>query len=367
MSFFFVSSSFATTTTPEINVNYLNSLTGPKVTWETATESDSDIVLINGAYYKYTYHKPDDYTETNTRLVKKLNDTDTQSVVFKDIAYINDYYARGGAIYSTYNSLMDDITGDFIKNHAQSTNYTTQGGAIYNAVNLYDITGNFINNYAHSEQGYAEGGAIYNSSGTIKNISGNFINNYAQSTNYTTQGGAIFNLAGNINVINSSFSGNYVDGNEVRGGAIFNGLSTAGSDAQQTFYNLGSMSIINSSFYNNYAKGKSAFGGAIYNLGYLNIVANEGNSIFSDNYVEIVNDDGSIFKQNEAIFNGIYGEINLTSINNGLIQFDDKISFAHNTVSYLERHGYKITKDVDDNYIVQSSDASKYLLMPIVE
>ena len=38
------SSSFANTTTPEINVDYLNSLTGPKVTWETATESDSDII-----------------------------------------------------------------------------------------------------------------------------------------------------------------------------------------------------------------------------------------------------------------------------------------------------------------------------------
>ena len=85
LSFFFVSTSFADTTTPEINVDYLNELTGPKVTWETATESDSDIVYINGAYYKYTYHKPDDYTETDTRLYPNRDENNINNVVFRGI------------------------------------------------------------------------------------------------------------------------------------------------------------------------------------------------------------------------------------------------------------------------------------------
>ena len=85
LSAFIVIPAFAETTTPEINSEYLNSLTSPKVTWVEASSSDTDIVLINGAYYKYTYHQPDSYTETNTRFDPNTN-ANTQSVVFEKIA-----------------------------------------------------------------------------------------------------------------------------------------------------------------------------------------------------------------------------------------------------------------------------------------
>ena len=56
---------FAETSVPEIDTQYLNNLTAPKVTWQKATDDDtgSDVVFIGGSYYKYTYNTPEDYNE----------------------------------------------------------------------------------------------------------------------------------------------------------------------------------------------------------------------------------------------------------------------------------------------------------------
>ena len=67
-------------TTPEISVEYLNSLTGPKVTWENATSTDSDVIFINGKYYKYTYHKPENYTEANLYHFVDINEISNQGL-----------------------------------------------------------------------------------------------------------------------------------------------------------------------------------------------------------------------------------------------------------------------------------------------
>ena len=178
-----VSPTFAEITPPEINVDYLNKLTGPKVTWETATESDSDIVLINGAYYKYTYHKPDDYAETNTRLDNNLDENNTNNKVFKDIEYtIDDNAAYGGAIYNTV-SFDKVIIADFINNYDQSTNYSADGGAIYNKGMIGDIIGSFIGNCAQSIDSSSNGGAIKNEYGVaIGYITGDFISNHVVSS-----------------------------------------------------------------------------------------------------------------------------------------------------------------------------------------
>ena len=83
---------------PEINPDYLNNLTPDKVSWTKATDAEitagKDIVLIDGTYYKYSYNKPADYNETNTRLNNNLTESNTQSVVFKNISAT----ANGGAI-----------------------------------------------------------------------------------------------------------------------------------------------------------------------------------------------------------------------------------------------------------------------------
>ena len=106
----FTSASFAQDATPEINPDYLNNLTPDKVSWTKATDDEitagKDIVLIDGTSYKYSYNKPSDYKETNTRLNNNLTTNKTQSVVFKNITTTT----NGGAIYNmqnfTFNSLI---------------------------------------------------------------------------------------------------------------------------------------------------------------------------------------------------------------------------------------------------------------------
>ncbi len=386
--------SFATTTTPEINVDYLNELTGPKVTWETATESDSDIVLINGAYYKYTYHKPDDYTETNTRLEGNMDENDVNKVVFNGIktSGLDTYHPTGGAIYNTV--YKGNIASDFINNTIQKNIYAS-GGGLKNNLIINNIKGNFISNSSISQNDEAHGGAIYSDEfSIINNLAGNFIGNYAQGFDGAS-GGAIDNHADTngasiINTITGTFVGNYAYSinNLVYGGAIANGNSSLGgwehsgtikninnsvfignyalSETDRAFGgaiyysqegNSQALTITNSSFYNNYAKGKEAQGGAIYNQGLLNIVADNGNSIFSGNYVETIKDDGTTTKKSNAIFN--LATTNLTSINNALIQFDDKINM--NIRDLYEAYGIQITKDENGNYVLTSPDGSETL------
>ena len=253
MNIAFCTLSFASSTTPEINVDYLNELTGPKVTWETATESDPDIVYINGAYYKYTYHKPDDYTETNTGIDINDDVDNISSVVFKDIAG-SDW--RGG--FYSYSREMGDIKADFVNNSSEGG-----GGAVYLTGNYYsydptagNITGTFIGNHIDGGMG---GGAVAFDHVSGSSITGNFINNYAQSTNSSASGGAIY-IYGNVRKnITGNFIGNHVQAaKHADGGAIYNGFSYSG------VY----LTLINSSFYNNYAQTEStdksyAQGGAI--------------------------------------------------------------------------------------------------------
>ena len=160
----------------------------------------------------------------------------------------------------------------------------------------------------------AEGGAIYNSNGTIGDISGNFKENYAKSTVGSAYGGAISNNKGTIGDISGNFEGNYAksESSYAYGGAIDNN---------------GTMTLVNSSFYDNYVetgalrdseKGSKTGGGAIFSSGNLTIRADAGESIFRGN--KVIWGDGEDSSAIMAI------GITLDSINNGLIQFDDKVS-----------------------------------------
>ena len=207
---------------------------------------------------------------------------------------IGDNRGFGGAIFIANNasgSTIDDITGDFIGNYIVSQNHAI-GGAIYNENGIVrNITGDFIKNFASAEYGNANGGAIAGT-GEFSDISGDFISNHSYTTTGTANGGAIYNDGGRLGSVDGS--GNVTGG------------------------------IINSDFYNNYAQSErnSAYGGAVYTTGNLNIIADNGQSVFSGNYVQDVNG-----RRDEAIYvASSSAKLSLLARNNGTIYFDDIIN-----------------------------------------
>lgn len=60
------------------------------------SENESDIIFINGAYYKYVYNKPDDYTYAENNTDNSLSEIPAKSVVSGRSATSE----AGGAIYN---------------------------------------------------------------------------------------------------------------------------------------------------------------------------------------------------------------------------------------------------------------------------
>ncbi len=242
--------------------------------------------------------------------------------------YIRAYdYVKGGAIYNT--DTIGDITGNFIRNHAQSETSGAQGGAIYNFGHIGDIYGNFIENYSFGKT-VAGGGAICmameDHPGTVNNITGNFIGNHAIAIEGFAAGGAIQQDEGWIGVIKGDFTGNYVHGNTANGGAI--STDVWGENDQ------GIKNILNSSFYNNYAQADSTDindvkGGAIFTNKNLLITADAGKSEFSGNKIIYKDAAGNDIEQSEAIYIDTFSDrvstLTLNSVNKGLVKIDDGI------------------------------------------
>ncbi len=184
--------------------------TSSSTTWEPAEaagENTIEVQLPNNQtqYFKYTYTKPDNYTETSERTDDTLASANVTNVVFQGISsssyggviyntqdnssvnikadFIGNSAGNGGvAIYNATNASIASITGDFIENSSSGN-----GGVVYNEYNssIGNITGDFIENSSSGN-----GGAVYNNSGTMGNITGDFIGN-SSSLGY---GGAIVNL-----------------------------------------------------------------------------------------------------------------------------------------------------------------------------
>lgn len=238
---------------------------------------------------------------------------------------------QGGGIVNGYGAITD-IIGTFVGNSiisgGTSNTYNESvafGSAIYNSVYksfIDNITGVFSENKVIAKdncapsgnrmEGTAAGGAIYNG-GTINSITDSFFyNNHAEAESGKAQGGAIYNT--------------YSPGYQTSGGII--------------------SKIQNTSFIGNYAKSQSgkAQGGAIWSNRDLNIVADNGESLFSGNYVQNGDkkDQQAIFITNtiEEKSLGYSSEhshsfyqnephktaVTLNSINNGKIIFNDKIT-----------------------------------------
>ena len=237
-------------------------------------------------------------------------------------------------------ALIKLILADFIAN---------QGGGISNIYGgITDIIGSFIGNGGNNNYG----GAIYNDglktsndnlerTSYIGNITGTFLNNHVQY-----KGGAIYNTGKIDSITNSHFQNNYAESyNEnTYGGAIYNNIYWPWKCPKIT--NVGIGKIQNTSFIGNYAKSQSgtAQGGAIWSNRDLNIVADNGESVFSGNYVQNGDkkDPQAIFVTNSTTiefgqYNGendryydqavpIKTAVTLNSINNGKIIFNDKIT-----------------------------------------
>ena len=254
--------------------------------------------------------------------------------------------SRDRAIYNSYDysssnqGLIKLILADFIAN---------QGGGISNIYGgITDIIGSFIGNGGTEN----DGGAIYNDglntigdnlkmTSYIGNITGTFLNNHVQY-----RGGAIYNTGKIDSITNSHFQNNYAESyyENTYGGAIYNNINWSWKCPKIT--NVGIGKIQNTSFIGNYAKSQSgtAQGGAIWSNRDLNIVADNGESIFSGNYVQNGDkkDPQAIFVTNSTTTEGGYynGEndryyyqavpiktaVTLNSINNGKIIFNDKIT-----------------------------------------
>lgn len=179
-------------------------MTGPRVTWEVANESGSYTVLINDTYYKYTYHKPNSYTEYREK----------RSYVFGGALFngVNDYVVVISDYPSYNNSAIykRNITNDFINNRV----------AISNFLDIGNVSGYFIGNgnaiYQYGGRGTISGAFINNSyraitessHGSAGDISGNFIGNYVVSSDGIARGGAIYadtyGSYGKLNVIANS-------------------------------------------------------------------------------------------------------------------------------------------------------------------
>lgn len=202
-------------------------------------------------------------------------------------------YGNGGAIYSE--GTIETIDATFENNSAKAS-----GGAICNNKNgeITNISGTFDSNTAG---GVSAGGAIYND-GSITNITANFINNQATQTSYGN-GGAIINKSqGNITRLVADFTSNSAAKN---GGAI---------------YNDGIINIINSNFKLNSA---TKNGGAIYTTTNAKISADNGDSLFSGNYVS--NDGGATKDYNAIYVDSSSATLTLETINGGTITFEDNI------------------------------------------
>lgn len=286
--------------------------------------------------------------------------------------------SRDRAIYNSYDysssnqGLIKLILADFIAN---------QGGGISNIYGgITDIIGSFIGNGGTEN----DGGAIYNDglntigdnlkmTSYIGNITGTFLNNHVQY-----RGGAIYNTGKIDSITNSHFQNNYAESyyKNTYGGAIYNNINWSWKCPKIT--NVGIGKIQNTSFIGNYAKSQSgkAQGGAIWSNRDLNIVADNGESLFSGNYVQ--NGDQ---KDQQAIFvtntieeknlgynsehsNYFYQmephktSVTLNSINNGKIIFNDKIT-GETTKTPINKYyhdrwdssaGKYIPQYVDDDY-----------------
>ncbi len=344
-----------------VTSNYLNSLTAPKVTWSDDSSSGGTAVNINGQNFYYTYHRPDNYTESST-IITNLDQEDTYTHrVFIDItnasnrvislqaggdmsdkSIVSDFVnntatgsSSGSAVKNNSGegntSIVGSVYGDFINNKILNTSTAGLGGAIYiesrgdgsNGA-IETIEGNFVNNLSSGSNNYAHGGAIDNH-GRIDSLKANFIGNKGISSGSFVMGGALnvgamsYPNGGVVGVLQGDFIGNSAisSNNYAHGGAINN-------------YGIIN-DIINSNFLYNVVEGNdSSGGGAIYSSKNLNVSADNGTSLFEGNTVN--GESNAIYMLGAET--GIV-DLNLRAENGGELTFNDDIDGSYYNINII--------------------------------
>ncbi|MBE7713030.1 MAG: hypothetical protein E7Z87_04740 [Cyanobacteria bacterium SIG26] len=253
----------------------------------------------------------------------------------------SDFIGNNGiSIYNEY-GIVESIIGDFVSNKGKAIANT------YGHITLIDgLFKNNVINFSNKSPMFGSGAAIHNHEGFIDLIMGEFISNSTNGVNnYGALGGAIYNTAaptsskGIIKEIRADFIGNVADAKDsdvlakdALGGAIYNeGIIEA---------------IVNSNFFDNYAKSNYglAQGGAIFSKRDLNIIADNGVSEFTGNYVDIggQKDYQAIFmshnphQKDEKTYD-VPATLNLIAKNNGTLLINDKISGHSNVITNAYR------------------------------
>lgn len=332
--------------TVEVNTEYLSGLTGPKVTWEGVSTKGEDTVEIDGKYYKYTYHQPDDYTVADSRVNNTLATADVTNKVFDGLSVST----NGAAIYNVSDNSLVNVKADFVKNNMTGNSAGNGWGVVlYNSGNIGNITGDYIGNYA--DAGPILSGVIWTQNGEMGDVTGDFIGNYIISSKGASGAGITIygasshtkdaivgditgNFIGNvikgaeevtggaINLVNygdyysivgdiaGDFIGNYAESNvQARGGAI-----SAGAYMGQKIGNIAG------NFMYNHAKAVSGevYGGALYFKG-PEVGVSEGNYV--RNYAETVsgNASGGAIHNEDNHIKGVKGDFigNYTKTGNG--------------------------------------------------
>ena len=258
--------------------------------------------------------------------------------------FVGNSAVYGGAIATQASGEIKNLRGYFVGNYA-----SLHGGAVY-ANKINDLESDFYANYS-----YEQGGALWITGGAKigrvdeegKVIGGGivnskFVDNFVLSNDNSVKGGAIYNdgteISGGIiaGITNSLFQNNFSKStnNDSYGGGIYS-YGTIGVKDDEGNLTGG---IVNSNFYSNYAKSESsvAQGGAIYTAKDLNIIADNGTSVFKDNYVQV----GDGEKDYQAIWvEGANTKLNLQQFNNGKMYMYDNINGTNGYTVNLQGDG----------------------------
>ena len=321
--------------TPVVNIDYLNSLTSPNITWYESNEFNYDAMIINGKKYFYEYNNTNNYTQGQP-IELYYEDGDISNVYFKG--------TYGYAMIDNWSSIAHDITADAINNNALFINnpyyghrigdvkgdiigngnwngYTTiEAGAIYNAGSIKSIQGNlFAKNMAYATR-YAYGGFLYNNYdentpeslsltpmehdpdnfAVVGSIKGDIISNIAIAGR-EAYGGAIYNNEGKINSITANLIANnyalYMDVPEENSLNVTPANAGVNTEIPELYFNSGDAyggflynrgygvieNITATAFLNNSARAGSAHGGAIYNDAKIGKISGDfiGNNVLS--------------------------------------------------------------------------------------
>ncbi len=276
----------------------------------------------------------------------------------------NEARSYGGAMYLSTHEIIKGVASTAVKNNTFITNSTfsentaRSGGSIYLLSNLEIKNSMFNNNMVESAGGaifvgsdnYHSGIAtIYNTS-FIKNSAGNggAISNNGILTikdsifekNEAGTGAAILSY-GNTNIYNSIFKNN------------ISTYSTEYTYATGTgvIDGNGTINVFNSSFLNNYHFSSNAndYSAAITGRGTVNILADNGVSLFSGNV-----SNGS----SSSILVRANNEINLFAGNNGTIIINDAIGIMYGGNLHINRDN---TQGFATNGVIEINDEIKRL------